>query len=512
MTLRILRNKITRITSDNRFLLLVNLFILCFVCGTTRAPAMNLGLGLFDYALVVFVDHYYVLYCMLPILLIVITRYLRGISEVEQIRYQSNKAVIKTELISFVSWFGLYILFSLIVVLSVGLTAFEPKLTAANYEIDPYHETLLLLNAYRSLSNFPIVSIFTAMLFYCFGFAVLVSLLALIKARKGIKNMISISILVLVLTFIGFHTQLNQLIPPLFFNNYLILHHGLFLNGHVSFFLILVVGTAIILYALGYRPPVIETGSLLDELTITKKSKLISFLLPVGLMAIEFFQLVYEKNPNLRDLAIRLLLGSSRNFPSFIGWLKLSLIYLLPLFFIGISISKITRYQELPIFIRYRSFGNLRWEILKRYGRYLLFYGAVISIILLIFFLTGNDSSILSVQLIENLGIALTPTIFLLYLFCFLGRMLSSLVLFLVISEIANETAAFVIILILSFVAFIAPNLVILNIHPGILSFLENLSEGRMRFLVVKASISAMIPALYFGFAARRKYAANQPH
>jgi hypothetical protein len=509
MISRIIKSKIRSITLANRALLFLNFCVLCFVCGSTRTTAISLGLGLFDYALLVLVDHYYVLYCLLPIMLVVITKHIRSMSDIEKVRYQSATQMMQVEILSFISWFGLYLLVSLGVVLLVGLTTFKPNLYATDIGTTGHNEILLLLSEYKDFSVFPVISILTALLYYCFGFATLTALLSLINNIKGLRDTISAAVIILVLTFIGFHTPLANKLPVLFLNNYLILHHGLFLNGLPAFLMTLLVGSGIILYAMGVRLPTIETASILDELTISRKTKRIVALFIISLIAIEVFQMLYEANLYPRDLVIRLMLGSSGEFRSFLGWIKISLIYLFPLFFIGVSISKVNQYKELPIFIRYGSFGKLRWRILVRYTGFLLLYVGLLATFLCVLFFIGNSSSPYNLLLEENIGSAFTPAHFIAYLIVFLISMVFNLVLFLVLSMLFNETAAFVSILLISFAAFLAPGFSFLDINPGILSFLESLQQGKS-LLAIRVSVFALISAIYFGLAKRRTYANNQ--
>lgn len=511
MIIKIIKSKMINLFLANRALLLLNFCIICYVSGSARSTAISYGLGLFDYALLVLADHYYVLYCLLPIMIVVITKHIRNLNDVEKIRYRSITQMMQVEIISFTSWFGLYLLASLIIVLLIGLPTFKPNLYAGDFRPNSHNEILLLLGEYKAFSRLPIISILAALLYYCFGFTTLTALLSLVNNKKGPRETISVAVIVLVLTFIGFHTALSNELPLLFLSNYIILHRGLFLNGLPAFLLTFLAGLGIILFALGYRFPKLKTTSILNELTVSRKMKRITILFIIFLFLIEYFQMRYEGDFNVRDIAIRLVLGTNLEFRSFIGWIKISLIYLLPIFFVGISISKIKQYKELPIFMRFESFGRLRWKILIEYATFLLQYAGFLGIFLIAMFLIGSDSSPLSLALKEAIGINLATRHFIGYTLVLILTMMFNLVLFLILSKLTNETAAFVGIVLLSFVNFLVPGIKLLEINPGILMFFENLQQGETN-LYFKVVVLALITVIFFGLAKRRMYANNQTY
>ncbi len=442
-------------------------------------------------------------------MLVVITKHIRNLSDIEKIRYRNNAQMIRVEVISFTSWFGLYLLASLIIVLLIGLPTFKPNLYAGDFNLTSNNEILLLLGEYKAFSRFPMISILAAMLYYCFGFTTLTAVLSLVNNKKGPQETIRAALIILVLTFIGFHTTLSNQLPIIFLSNYLILHRGLFINGLPAFLLTLFVGLGIILVAMGFRLPKRQATSILSELTVSRKMKRIAILIIIGLFFIEYFQMLYEGGFNVRDLAIRFTLGTNMEIRSFLGWIKISLVYLIPLFFVGISISKIRQYKELPIYMRYGSFGRLRWKIIVQYVTFLLQYAGLIGIFLSAFFLLGSNSSPLSLALKEAIGINLTTRHFIGYMLFFMITMMFNLVLFLFLSKLINEIVAFITIVLLSFTNFLIPEFKLLEINPGILMLFEDLQHGEI-FLYIKVVVLTLIIVIFLGLAKRRTYANNQ--
>lgn len=503
---KIIKSKVINLFLANKVLLFLNFCVLCYVAGSARAIAITYQLGLFDYALLVLVDHYYVLYCLLPIMLVIITKHLRSLSDIEKIRYRNSNQMMQVEILSFTTWFAFYLFSSLLIVLLIGLPTFKPNMFAGNFGGSSHNEILLLLGEYATFSKIPIISILVALLYYCFGFTTLTAILSLINNKKGSRDSVSAAVVILVLTFIGFHTSLSEKLPILFLSNYIIFHRGLFINGLPSFLLTVLTGLGIILFALGYRPPINPRKSLLSELTISRKMKQISFLFISGLILIEYFQLVYEGNFNFRDLAIRFMLGTNTDFRSFIGWIKICLIYFSPLFFVGVSISKIKQYQELPIFMRFESIANLHWNILRQYAAFVLQYAGFIAVFLTILFIFGKNSSPMSVALYESFGIQLSIPHFIGNIFVFIITMFFNLALFLMISQVANETVAFIGLISLSFINFLVPGINFFEINPGILMFLENIRQG-VSLLSIKVAFMLSISIGFFILAKRRIHA-----
>jgi len=100
---KIIKSKVINLFLANKALLALNFCVLCFVAGSARATAITYHLGLFDYALLVLVDHYYVLYCLLPIMLVIITKHLRSLSDIEKIRYRNTNQMMRIEILSSLS-------------------------------------------------------------------------------------------------------------------------------------------------------------------------------------------------------------------------------------------------------------------------------------------------------------------------------------------------------------------------------------------------------------------------
>lgn len=158
--------------------------------------------------------------------------------------------------------------------------------------------------------------------------------------------------------------------------------------------------------------------------------------------------------------------------------------------------------------MRYESFGRFRWKILEQYAAYFLQYAGILGIFLIAMFLIGSDSSPLSLALKEAIGINLTTRHFIGYTLVMILTMMFNLVLFLILSKLTNETAAFVGIVLLSFVNFLVPGFKLLEINPGILMFFEELQQGET-LLYIKVVVLILIIVVVFGLSKRRIYANN---
>lgn len=509
MNKRRFRVKLGRIAASNSILLAFNFIVFAFVCDANRLQASYLNLKLFDYVLLALTDHYYVLYCLLPVMLVVISRYLINISDIERLRYQSDKQLMRVEVLAFLAWFALYILLHAVIAIVMGIRTLPANLFATTVASAGTDETLLLLSNYTALSPISLVSILAALVYYCFGFGTIISLLSIVRHRRGINDTIVAAVAMMVLTFVGFSTGLTFKFPYIFPNNYIILHHSLIVNGLIPFMIMLFIGAGVISYGLGFRLSITYKATVLDELAITRRMKLYTALFILAVLTLEITQMLYEGSFNPRDLFFRLLLGSSQRFSSFFSWLKLSLFYLLPLFFIGMSLSKITQMKELPIFIRYGSFPKLNWEILSRYfGFYLRYLGVLIVLMTALFFLGDSESTYAQV-LVRDTGYVFTTGTFLGFMVAFAVGMVFYLSFFLIIGHFFSGLVAFVATLVLSFILFLAPRLDVFGLNLGVLSYHERIEKGNLPVIVVMVVLAA-VSIGYLGIAKWRTYAHNQ--
>jgi len=193
---------------------------------------------------------------------------------------------------------------------------------------------------------------------------------------------------------------------------------------------------------------------------------------------------------------------------SFISWTKVAIIYLLPLFFVGQSLSKIKQYHELPIFIRLKSFANLRWQIIKSYFSFTFVYVMILIAAFLLLFLIGSETSslykIIAEMIIENFSAGH----FAMFLLFFLGNMMFNLTLYLVLGQRLKSITVFIIFLAYAFLIGLIPNGFYADLTPGLLMFLS-LYSTNPSILGVRFTLAFIITVTYLISLKRRSYANN---
>ena len=114
------KESIFRICWSSRVLLFVNFCTLCFLCGFELEPFQKQNSGLGEYILAILTNHYYVLYCMLPVLFIIIAKYIKTIQDMEAVRFQNAFCQIRVLALRFSGWLCVYLLCHVLLPCAIG--------------------------------------------------------------------------------------------------------------------------------------------------------------------------------------------------------------------------------------------------------------------------------------------------------------------------------------------------------------------------------------------------------
>ncbi len=497
MMKNIIKRKFINIIISNRILLLFNLVIFSFTAGLDIKPVLEIGGGASNYIIISLINHYYVLYGMLPIISVIIAKYIKNIRSEEKLRYRNRQSQIFVDISSFGAWLFCYFLLHLVILFVVGLTVFGSWREVALTRVEAYNEIFMLLETYMSVFGSPSLAILSIIGYYCFGFIVYFSLFSVLNYKIGYKNTIKLYVLIFLLTFIGFKTNLSFSIPVIFFNNYILLHHGLFVNGTFSFIVTIVLGLLIIAYSVGIKVT-LQKMTLIDELTVPRKIKRLVALIFLAILCLEWLRLFYQNQYDPLDVIISLLAGSYLKF-SFVEWAKTSLIYLMPIFFISISFSKIRHYAEMPIFVRYKSKRFLSWKLLTKYTRFVFSYVCLVFMCCLLLFIFRGNSSSYNNALADIFGVNFGVKVFLSYMVLFTVNTFFCLVLFFILNKFIKETASFIIMVILFLLNVLISDTNIMKINLGILSYLNSVKQNSGSFKI-SLLIMIMFVLLYYFF------------
>lgn len=511
MNKKVILHKVRYLIKNNSILLILNTIVLLIIAFGKAGYLSGTNIYVFDYVLLTIIDHYYALYCIFPILFIIIIKYFRQTSDIETIRYPNRLNQQRINLISLAICIFLYFLATFIIICIVGLFHFRANLSASIFTNPGFDDFVILQTLHNGITPFPLVSTIIVLIFYCFGFFVLSSFLSFVHSKKGLHFTIVTGVLIFILAFIGFQVDAVNIFPIFFFGNYIIFHRSLFINGLPSFVLILLTGLGIIIYC--FRPILIDKKqrwkrNILNEFTISRQTSFISFMIVVILFILELLLLQYSEHFNARDISLSLMAGPGNGEWSFISWTKVAIVYLLPLFFVGQSLSKIEQYHELPIFIRFKSFANLRWQIIKSYFSFTLAYVMILIATFLLMFLMGNETSSLYKIIVEMITEDFSAGHFAMFLLFFLGNMMLNLTLYLVLSQRFKSITVFILFLAYAFLIGLIPNGFYADFTPGLLRFLT-LYNTNLSILGVRFILAFILTVTYLISLKRRSYANN---
>lgn len=482
---------------ENRILLFVNFCILCFFSIYELKDDHHTGIGIFDFVIMIFTNHYYVLYFMLPTVFVVIGKKLKNIRTVEIIRYKNAYQYTYSTMLRFVKWIFLYLLFHIISLVVIGTAV----LKNSTNPIPVSEERIALLNRYSSYFHSSILSTTVIVMYLIFGFTVLMALLSYINNRYGYKKTILTSVILYLLTFIGFKTEIKTLIPMICFNNYILLHHGLFVNGGVKFLALLLTGITIIGFSLGK----IKKGNAIniDELILSRKERIFSLLFPIALLLIETLRNTVEMDFRWRNVIATTFLGVGEQSSSFVSWLRLTLLYMLPLFFIGVSDRRIQTYCQASVVLRYGNRHNFEYKITREYLKYICSYTVVLILIGNLFHSLEPVSAQGKDLLSAGFGVEFTSRIWNIYFFIFFVNLLFDYIVFKSICKHTGSLSATILLLVFKFILYLLPGINPLSLNFGVLNLYENM--GYKQDLLYKVSVLFAGIVGYFGTIAIRR-------
>lgn len=104
-----------------------------------------------------------------------------------------------------------------------------------------WHEMIDLLLEYRNWFSSPLVASICTVLFLAIGLWLISIILRKVLAKYGIVAVLILMGGIVINTFIGLKTSMDDFAFPLFMNKYLLLHHTLFSNGWLGVLLLVCV-------------------------------------------------------------------------------------------------------------------------------------------------------------------------------------------------------------------------------------------------------------------------------
>lgn len=129
---------------------------------------------MWDFILLNLTDHYYVLYCMIISILIIVSRDIKDINYAEQVRYKNIFAYNLSKIRYFLVFIILYFLAHILILLVIGALNFNTKASLSPIVVEGYSEIVELYNNYINIFDSIIFAVIIASIYYIFGFTVFV--------------------------------------------------------------------------------------------------------------------------------------------------------------------------------------------------------------------------------------------------------------------------------------------------------------------------------------------------
>ncbi|EKU93045.1 Uncharacterised protein [Alloiococcus otitis] len=483
------QSKLIEFYQVNKYLLLANFLVYCFFFGNNFSQGKANGFHNIEFALLTMTDHYYLLNAVFPLMLIMLTRYFKQEREEEVIRFVYRRAQVRNEVSIFACWLILYFGTQLILTLVLSTIFFpfspnfEASLSGLNLDFALFFESIM------SVFSNPVFALLASFVYLIFGWLVLVSILSLVNSHFGYRKLVMVTVAFLIVTYLGFNTELDNSFPFLFFNQYFILHHALqaFAQSIDTFIPLPLIGLASLVYV--FRPikrlkqEEQTAESLLRELILPKSVMKWAFVLLGLLLVIDSLQVLYgivnTGQASLQDVIVRLTNGSHANMPDTLAWMRLLLIIMAPLFIIGSQRTLLDRYGEAHFIIRYSSKALLKAKTILTYSRFLLAYALYLVVALSLLFIAGYGSGSPSVfqELLAFYQVPASPIqVFILLLVLLLAQLFFAFLIYILLSDLLNEVVALLIMVVVSaLTAFVSPINMIL-ITSGLSSLVQLLA------------------------------------
>ena len=214
---------------NSRIAAVVLLCVYAYMCGTHLVEAAGMGLNLSEYLLCCITDHYYLMYALLFYLIIDSAIRVRGTSDLAKIRYKTlgryYGSLILTRLISMLILAAAH----LVIPLAAGIMRLAP---GTGYNLmsseGPFYSNFEVIYALAGIipNSVPAIIMVTAYLYAGISFICIAA--ALVFEIMGRKGFAACEAFILLNTFTGFVTHLDEgVFKYLFLNDYFIFHHGM---------------------------------------------------------------------------------------------------------------------------------------------------------------------------------------------------------------------------------------------------------------------------------------------
>lgn len=361
--------------------------------------ARHFNISYYEFILIALNDHYYILYFMTITFIFFIFKLIKNNEEILLIRTKKYINFFTAQIISLILISILFVLLHLIIVMIIGYgLKMQNAFTLDNSVLNRFE----IIKIYNSYYNTPITGIAISTAYMISGLIFLGTLIMFIKNYIKAKSTIIGVIVIYLLMLFSIRTEIDNIVPYVFINNYIILHHS-FVVLNKSYYMLLIcelfliVSILILIRYFWYKRISFNKYSVLGKSInkiylsnlFSRKNLLIIITLTLILVLSVIFR--YD-NLTFNDLLLLQFYGHGIGYFRLIDFLMLIIYNGIPIYLLCCFLDEESRGRSFSVTIRLKS--KKKWIIaIVRSAFLFIFAYLLISIIctIIISFITGMD-------------------------------------------------------------------------------------------------------------------------
>lgn len=372
----LIKDNVFRFLTDKRKIIIFVIF--AWFCGNEVVLAETSGMSVFEYLLLIMGNHYYIIYFLLISYLYFQFDQVKKTNPCISIRMKRirNKYLVHLGSTFIETFF--YIAIHIMIAFIIGITRldivnrFQTKVIS-----EYYNDTLNFVYGYQKYFANPLLALLIVGLYMIAGLSLFGMLIYMINETKGSKVTLVIVGLLILNIMLGFKLNIHGFAGIFFANNYLILHHVLFMDGSMLVAINLFIEGAVFFGLYGILKKKTANSrtnrNYVKNMFVPIYKKSFPLLLIYVILNCIFIYL-QDKRFSFIDGVIVNLLGYSTEEISFMELIRHILFYIIPLFFIGEFLEHEIRMYNNQVKIRYRYKNEWKRSIDKMIDSYIWMY------------------------------------------------------------------------------------------------------------------------------------------
>ena len=351
-----IHKKILRNLYSIRWILLFELSVFACFCGETLVEMKQVKVSVWQYMMIMSMEHYYLLYLWIPICIFIILKQIKQYDATEVIRYKNFYSLMRTEYVVFFVTIVVIILLHYCISFFTGVFSLSFQSIVLSHKEEIYEGTIKLLYLFQEQFSNSLLSMFIISSYFIAGILFVWTILFFIRIHFGFKQTLYTSVGLFFSLYFGF-LLLGEKKLDIFsifgLNNYIIFHHSYFVHSMVWFLMYSSINLIFQCYVLGVFQKK-KSNTLKRLIPYRKYSIWIVGFLSLWLL-FEWIGASYTGEVCISDLFVTMFVGNFIGEKSVLYWMKTLFLFLLPVTIIGIIQTKFMEVANTPIFIRYRN-------------------------------------------------------------------------------------------------------------------------------------------------------------